>query len=88
MLAIFQEEKNTETKNSIIAFVSQTHRDMIDFGFKIILGITGVILIALEENRVEWTNTNIIDAMRKQYILNSGCTNSQRSRKENGLASE
>ena len=57
---------------------------MIDFGFQIILSITGVILIALGENRVEWTDTNIIDAMRKQFILNSVCTNSQRSRKENG----
>ena len=86
MLAVIEEEQNTEIKDSIISFVSQTNRDMIDFGFQIILGITGVILIAIEENRVEWTDTGIIDAMRKQSILNYVSANFQCSRKENDLA--
>ena len=63
----------------MISFVSQIHRDMIDFGYQTILCITSVILTALEENRIEWTDSDDINAMRKQYILNSVSVNSQRS---------
>ena len=79
MLVVIEEEQNTEIKDSIISFVSQTHIDMIDFGFQVILGISGVILIALKENRVECTDTDIIDAISKQFLLNYVYTTSLRS---------
>ena len=79
MLSVIEKEQNIEIKNAMIAFVCQIHRDMIDFGYPTILGITSVILTALEENRIEWTDPDDINAMRKQYILNWVSANSQRS---------
>ena len=71
MLSVIEKEQNTETKNSMIFFVSQIDRDMINFRFQTILSFTSIICTALEENRVEWMNVDTTNAMRKQYILNS-----------------
>ena len=50
---------------------------MIDLGYQPILGITSVILIALEENRIEWMDSDDINFIRKQHILNSVSAYSQ-----------
>ena len=79
MLSVIEKEQSIEIKNAMISFVSQIHRDMIDFGYQTILGIISVILTALEGNRIEWTDSDDINAMQKQYILNLVSANSQRS---------
>ena len=52
---------------------------MIDLGFQTILSNTNVILTALEErvNRIDWTVSDNINAMRKQHTLNFASANSQ-----------
>ena len=70
MLSVIEKEQNIETKNAIISFVSQIQQDMIDFGYQTILGITSVNLTTLEEKKIEWTDSDDINAMQKQYILN------------------
>lgn len=68
MLSVIEKQPKNETKNSMRSLVSQIQRDMIDFGFKIILCITSVILTALEENMIEWMDSDNIEVMRKMDI--------------------
>ena len=46
------------------------HRDMIDVRYQMILGITSIILTALEENRIEWSDLDEINTMQKHSKLN------------------
>ena len=64
---IIKEESNVQTKNNMLSYVSDLMEDCHDFGWQSAKGAHAVVLCHMEENRVNWEETNKLDRLRRVH---------------------
>ena len=61
---IIKEESNVQTKNNMLSYVTDLMEDCHDFGWQSAKGAHAVVLCHMEENKVNWEETNKRDRLR------------------------
>ena len=68
---IIKEESNVQTKNNMLSYVSDLMEDCHDFGWQSAKGAHAVVLCHMEENKVNWEDTNKLDRLRRVHAQRS-----------------
>ena len=64
---IVKDEKNPETKQNMLEYLSDIMEDSHDFGWGAAKGAHAVLLCKMEEGRLDWSETTKIDRIRRAY---------------------
>ena len=78
--AIIKDEKNVNTKNQMLDYMSELMEDAQDFGWPSAKGAHAVLLCRMEEGKVNWNVTEKIDRIRRahaQKVINVAPKKSQ-----------
>ena len=62
--SIIKEKSNVQTKNNMLSYVADLMEDCHDFGWQSAKGAHAVVLCHMEENKVNWEETNKLDRLR------------------------
>ena len=65
--AIIKDEKNVNTKNQMLDYMSELMEDAQDFGWASAKGAHAVLLCRMEEGKVNWNMTEKIDRIRRAH---------------------
>ena len=65
--AIIKNEKNVNTKNQMLDYMSELMEDAQDFGWPSAKGAHAVLLCRMEEGKVNWNMTEKIDRIRRAH---------------------
>ena len=65
--AIIKDEKNVNTKNQMLDYMSELMDDAQDFGWPSAKGAHAVLLCRMEEGKVNWSMTEKIDRIRRAH---------------------
>ena len=65
--AIIKDEKNVNTKNQMLDYMSELMDDAQDFGWPSAKGAHAVLLCRMEEGKVNWSMTDKIDRIRRAH---------------------
>ena len=79
--AIIKDENNVETKNNMLSYVVDLMEDCHDFGWQSAKGAHAVVLCHMEENKVNWDETNKLDRLRRVHAQRSPNSNTSLGRK-------
>ena len=82
---IIREESNPETKNLILDYLADLMEDSHDFGWNAAKGCHAVLLVKMEEGKIDWSDTEKIDRVRRIHAQRStqNHTQSVNSRNQN-----
>ena len=79
--AIIKDENNVETKNNMLSYVVDLMEDCQDFGWQSAKGTHAVVLCHMEENKVNWDDTNKLDRLRRVHAQRTPNSNTSLGRK-------
>ena len=65
--AIIKDENNVQTKNNMLSYVADLMEDCHDFGWQSAKGAHTVVLCHMEENKVNWDDTNKLDRLGRVH---------------------
>ena len=65
--SVIKEESNAQTKNNMLSYVADLMEDCHDFGWQSAKGAHAVVLCHMEENKVNWEETNKLDHLRRVH---------------------
>ena len=65
--AIIKDESNVQTNNNMLSYVADLMEDCHDFGWQSASGAHAVVLCHMEENKVNWEETNKHDCVRRVH---------------------
>ena len=65
--AIIRDESNVQTKNNMLNYVADLMKDCHDFGWQSAKEAHTVVLCHMEENKVNWDETNKLDRLRRVH---------------------
>ena len=64
---IVKDEKNVQVKQNMLEYLSEIMEDSHDFGWAAAKGAHAVLLCKMEEGRLNWSDTQKIDRIRRAY---------------------